>query len=188
MNTGSCTGDSVALTATAEGEFDSLVRLNQRRIFRIIFLHVRDADAADTLTQECFLRAFRQRRSFRGEAAPSTWLIRIAVNLARDYVKNRHLAFWRRLIRSDKEPDHGSRDSRRSPEAMLLVREDVAAIWAAAAHLPSKQKTVFLLRFGEDLSIEEIADSLAMQPGTAKSHLSRALHSVRNRLGVDDGP
>jgi RNA polymerase sigma-70 factor (ECF subfamily) len=69
---------------------------------------------------------------------------------------------------------------------MLLVREDVAAIWAAAAHLPSKQKTVFLLRFGEDLSIEEIAVSLAMRPGTAKSHLSRALQSVRNRLGVGD--
>jgi RNA polymerase sigma-70 factor (ECF subfamily) len=180
-------GDSVTLTAIADDEFDSLIRVNQRRIFRIIFLHVRDADAADTLTQECFLRAFQQRGNFRGGASPTTWLIRIAVNLACDYVKNRRVAFWRRFIRGVK-PDPGLTDRRKNPEAMLLVREDVAAVWAAVEHLPSKQKTVFLLRFGEDLSIEEIAYSLDLRPGTIKSHLSRALDSVRNRLGVDHEP
>jgi RNA polymerase sigma-70 factor (ECF subfamily) len=175
------------VTISGEDEFDSLVRANQRRIYRIIFLHVRDTDAADTLTQECFLRAYQQCRSFRGESSLATWLIRIAVNLARDHVRNRRLAFWRRLIRGETRPDPGLSGSL-TPERVLLAREDVAAIWAAVERLPSRQKSVFLLRFAEDLSIGEIAHSLALRPGTVKSHLSRALSTVRTRLGVDHEP
>jgi RNA polymerase sigma-70 factor (ECF subfamily) len=184
---GTPAGDSMSATLTAEGEFDLLIRAHQRRIYRIIFLHVRDADAADTLTQECFLRAFQQRSSFRGESSPATWLIRIAVNLARDHLKNRRLAFWRRLIRGETQPDAGS-DAGPTPERILLAREDVAAVWAAVERLPSRQRSVFLLRFAEDLSIDEIAHSLALRPGTVKSHLSRALSTVRTRVGVDHEP
>jgi hypothetical protein len=62
-------------------DFDSIVRCNQRRIYRLLLLYLRDADAADTLTQECFLRAFETRARFRGECSLETWLCRIAVNL-----------------------------------------------------------------------------------------------------------
>src|SRR5882672_10230408 len=78
--------------------FDDLVRQHQRRVYRVLFLLLRDPDAADTLTQECFLRAYQKRDGFRGESSADTWLLRIAVNLARDHLRNRRAGFWRRLI------------------------------------------------------------------------------------------
>src|ERR1039457_5271013 len=88
--------------ATAEGIaedcFDEIVRQHQRRVYRVIFLLVKDSDVADTLTQECFLRAYKKRASFRGECALATWLLRIAVNLGRDHGKNRRISFWRKLV------------------------------------------------------------------------------------------
>ncbi|HTE91700.1 MAG TPA: sigma factor, partial [Terriglobales bacterium] len=75
--------------AISPARFDEIIRQHQRRVYRIILLLVKDADAADTLTQECFLRAYRHRNSFRGECAIETWLLRIAVNLVRDHGKNR---------------------------------------------------------------------------------------------------
>src|SRR5436309_9560324 len=81
--------------------FEQLMLQHQRRVYRVIFLLVRDADAADALTQECFVRAFEKRCSFRGESRVDTWLLRIAVNLARDYARNRRASFWKRLVGLD---------------------------------------------------------------------------------------
>src|SRR5438046_9813241 len=74
------------------------MRQHQRRVHRVIFLLVRDDDIADTLTQECFLRAYKKRASFRGECRIETWLLRIAVNLVRDHGKSRRTSFWKRLV------------------------------------------------------------------------------------------
>jgi len=79
-------------------DFDQVVREHQKRVYRVVFLLVRDADVADTVTQECFLRAYSSRERFRGECSISTWLLRIAVNLARDHAKNRRASFWKRLV------------------------------------------------------------------------------------------
>ena len=77
--------------------FDEIMRQHQRRVYRVIFLLVRDADTADTLTQECFLRAYQKRASFRGECRIETWILRIAVNLVRDHGKSRRASFWKRI-------------------------------------------------------------------------------------------
>ena len=84
--------------AASSRNFDEIIRLHQRRVYRVLYVLLRDADAADTLTQECFLRAYRKLETFRGECRIETWLLRIAVNLARDYGKNRRTSFWRRLV------------------------------------------------------------------------------------------
>jgi RNA polymerase sigma-70 factor (ECF subfamily) len=83
-------------------DFDWIVVQHQKQIFRTLLCLVRDADAAEVLTQECFLRAFKKRDTFRGESNLATWLIRIAVNLARDHQKSRRWDFWRRLTRIDR--------------------------------------------------------------------------------------
>jgi RNA polymerase sigma-70 factor, ECF subfamily len=70
----------------------------------------------------------------------------------------------------------------RSAEMTLLTRERVAAVWAAAEKLPERQKTVFLLRFVEDMDILEIAAAAGMKEGTVKANLFRALAAVRDRL------
>jgi RNA polymerase sigma-70 factor (ECF subfamily) len=177
---------TIACRAGAAGitpdDFDSLVLRNQRRIYRLLLLYLRDADAADTLTQECFLRAFETRARFRGECSLETWLVRIAVNLARDHAKNRRRAFWRRLLRSEKAGERGVADPHLSPEGVLLAREEVAAIWSAVGDLSHQQKIVFVLRFAEELALEEVAAVLELELGTVKSHLSRALGTLRRRL------
>src|SRR5437899_4149901 len=89
-------------------DFESVVREHQRRIYRFLFAMLRDPDAASTLTQECFLRAFKNWKSFRGDSSVATWLTKIAVNLARDHRRDRRLAFWRRLFASASDQDIAS--------------------------------------------------------------------------------
>jgi RNA polymerase sigma-70 factor (ECF subfamily) len=78
---------------------------------------------------------------------------------------------------------HAIADPALSPEAQALLSEQVAAIWTAAERLPQKQRTVFLLRFVEDMDLLEIAVATGMKVGTVKTHLFRALRTVRERLG-----
>lgn len=176
-----------AAEGLAEADFDQIMRLHQRRVYRLLLAMVRDPDAADTLTQECFLRAWRKRGSFRGEAAVGTWLIRIAVNLARDHARNRRLAFWRRLFSAPAE-DAGAQAEQlpslaTDPEQALAARQELQAVWSVVEALPRQQRTVFLLRFAEELSLEEIAEVMELRVGTVKAHLFRALGSVKERLG-----
>ncbi|HXJ94465.1 MAG TPA: sigma-70 family RNA polymerase sigma factor [Terriglobia bacterium] len=165
--------------------FDSVVERYQQRIYRILLGMVRDEDAAQTLTQECFLKAYEARSTYRGEASLSTWLIRIAINLAHDYHRNRRLDFWRRLFSSGSDvsevagrlPSGGV-----TPEQDLLAKEKVAAVWSAAEKLSPQQRAVFVLRFVEEMSLEEIAAATNLKLGTVKIHLFRALSGVRKRM------
>jgi RNA polymerase sigma-70 factor (ECF subfamily) len=166
--------------------FDALVALYRPRIFRFILASLRDWDAAETLTQDSFVRAYRARDQFRGDATVQTWLIQIAVNLVRDHVRSGRLQFWRRALRSKVEVGDAGEwlaDRRSSPEAMTLAKQQVEAVWSAAAGLPERQRTVFLLRFVEDLDLLEIAAVTGMKEGTVKAHLFRALQAVRARTG-----
>lgn len=165
--------------------FDEIIRLHQRRVYRVLYLLVKDPDAADTLTQECFLRAYQKLGSFRGECRIETWLLRIAVNLARDHGKSRRISFWRRLIGLEEaeggetRPLHGSQPS---PERVLLAREEMEAVWNAVASLSQQQRAIFLLRFAEEMSLAEIAAILRLSVGTVKAHLFRATARVRETV------
>jgi len=192
-------GPIVERTAPADGAnsitaeaFTDLVREQQRRIYRLLFVLVRDVDAAETLTQECFLRAYAKRGDFRGEANVGTWLVRIALNLARDHAKSRRLAFWRRLMRDDRCGDPGGivahlSDPEPQPERTLIARERLAAVWATVDRLPRRQRTCFLLRFVEEMPLEQIAQAMQVKVGTVKSHLARAVGAVRRHLKEEEG-
>ncbi len=179
------------LTAAA---FEELVRTHQQQIYRILLLQLREHDAAETLTQEVFLRAYTARHTFRGEASIGTWLIRIALNLARDHVRSRRLAFWRRLGRTRPKggdlglPDRLPADPNPSPERHLLARERLAAVWAIVHRLPARQRTCFTLRYVEELSVAAIAEALQLQVGTVKAHLARAVGAIRQHLKESEQP
>lgn len=184
---------AIAAQGITREAFDALVREHQRRIYRILFLQLRDVDAAETLTQECFLRAYAKRDAFRGEASAATWLIRIALNLARDHVRSRRLAFWRHLGRarlgSQPIPLEGVVvDPEPPPERRLIARERVAAMWARVNQLSDRQRTCFLLRFLEEMPIEKIAEVLELKVGTVKAHLARAVAALRLHLQKQEGP
>lgn len=168
-------------------EFNGIVLANQQRIFRVLYSLVRDRDTADTLTQECFLRAYQKRHTFRGDASVATWLVRIATNLARDYGRNRRLAFWRKLF-ADGHAERGERqpleirDPAPSAERALLAQEQLKSVWAVMEQLPRQQRTVFSLRFAGEMSLREIADVMDLEIATVKAHLFRAVAAVKNRV------
>jgi RNA polymerase sigma-70 factor (ECF subfamily) len=165
-------------------DFDAVVHLYWPRVFRFALASLRDRDAAEALTQDCFLHAYKAWERFRGEASIQTWLMRIAVNLVRDAGRNRRLQFWKRLRTADAtEMGAYVRDGRLSPEAEALLREQIAAIWKATATLPERQKSVFLLRFAEEMTLLEIAGATGLTENAVKVHLYRALRTVRTHMG-----
>ncbi len=178
---------AIIVTESAAGfqDFDELVRVYWPRVFRFALASLRDYDAAQTVAQDCFYRAHKNRDRFRGESTLSTWLMQIAVNLIRDHARNRRLQFWKR--RQALEPAaQWTPDGRLSPEGSTAVREKVQAVWRAAAALSEKQRMVFLLRFVEEMELLEIAAVMGLAEGTVKTHLFRAVQAIREQVG-DEG-
>ena len=167
-------------------DFDEVVRVYRPRILRFLLSSLTDRDAAETLTQECFLKAWTARHQFRGDSSLSTWLTRIAVNLMRDHLRSRSLRFWQKtrgqaldvVDISDWVPD-----GRSSPESITLARSRVAEMWQAVDAISAQQRTVFVLRFVEEMELEEIAETIGMNLSTVKSHLYRSLAILRERMG-----
>jgi RNA polymerase sigma-70 factor (ECF subfamily) len=176
--------------ATAEDlaaqEFDRVVAAHRPQIFRFLLASLRDVDLAETLTQECFLKAHRNWKSFRGDSSALTWLMRIAINLQKDHWRNRRMQFWRTAHTNGVDADEASEwlpSGESSPEQQLLARERVKQVWQAVKSLSGRQRTMFLLRYVEEMDIAEIAKSTGLSDGTVKAHLSRALSRVRKELG-----
>ncbi|HEY1185382.1 MAG: sigma-70 family RNA polymerase sigma factor [Bryobacteraceae bacterium] len=173
-------------SASEIDDLDTLVHLYWTRVFRFALASLRDPDAAGSVAQDCFLRAYRSREQFRGDCSIQSWLMRIAVNLIRDYARNRRLQFWKRASASAVDLEAVSQwipDDDASPESRAMAREQLAAVWKAAGGLSERQRTVFLLRFVEDMDLLEIAAATGMKEGTVKLHLFRALQAVRERIG-----
>lgn len=189
MNTLLTLGAAEAGGGATDGssEFDVIVQTYRPRVFRFLLASVRDRESAENLTQDCFLRAYRARDQFRGDSSRTTWLMQIAINLVRKHESNSRLKFWRRALRPGLSPADlrdWLPDRQVSPEAAVLAREQVDAIWCVVTQLSERQRTVFLLRFVEEMDLLEIAGATGMKEGTVKTHLFRALQSVRAKLEV----
>src|SRR5678815_4835446 len=164
-------------------DFEQLVEQNWTRVLRFVFASVRDMDLAETLTQDCFLKAYKSRHAFRGACSVHTWLLRIALNLVRDHARSRRFQFWRKAERVRSEEIRDWPDRNLSPEQRASINEQVHAVWEATSTLSEKQRTVFLLRYVEDLNVCEIAESTGLTESTVNVHLVRAVRSIRKRLG-----
>jgi RNA polymerase sigma-70 factor (ECF subfamily) len=167
--------------------FDDLaavIEIHRPRIFRFLLASLRDPDLAETLTQETFLRAWNSRSTFRGDCSTATWLTRIALNLIRDHTRTDRFRFWRRVSAQTVDPDEIASflphpDS--PAESRLIATEQVALLWRAVSTLSSRQRTIFLLRFVEEMELSEIVSATGIPLSTVKSHLYRALTRVRER-------
>jgi RNA polymerase sigma-70 factor (ECF subfamily) len=166
-------------------DFDRVVATYWPRIFRFVMASVRDRDAADTLTQDCFWKAYRSRAQFRGDCSLNTWLMKIAINSIRKFVRNQRLQFWRRVQSAALDTRSISDwfpDSTMSAEARAVLNEEVKAVWDATQSLAPRQRHIFLLRFMEDMNTFEIAQATGLSEGTVKTHLFRAVHKVKRIL------
>ena len=170
----------------AAHEFTCVVERHRPQIFRFLLASTRDVDLAETLTQECFLKAHRNWGGFRGDSSAMTWLMRIAINLQKDHWRNRRMQFWRQTQTNAVDLDEASEwlpSGERSAEQLLLAREQVKRVWQSVKGLSERQRTVFLLRFVDEMELSEIARATGLSEGTVKAHLSRALARVRTELG-----
>ena len=169
----------------AAQEFASIVESHRPQIFRFLLASLRDVDLAETLTQECFLKAHRNWKSFRGDSSAMTWLMRIAINLQKDHWRNRRLQFWRHTRANAVDLEDASDwlpSGERTVEQQMLAQEKVAQVWKAVGGLSERQRTVFLQRYVEERELSEIAEATGLSEGTVKAHLSRALGRVRAEL------
>ena len=173
-------------------DFDTVVRLYWPRIFRFALASLRDRDAAQTVAQDCFLKAYRGRERFRGEASLLTWLMQIAVNLVRDNARNRRLQFWRRAPAYPVDGDavrNWIPDAGIDPEQRILVQEQVDAVWNATARLPERQRTVFLLRYVEEMELLEDRRRHRVERGSREdSSVPRAAvgAGIRGEVAMND--
>ena len=167
-------------------EFSAVVARHRAQIFRFLLASTRDVDLAETLTQDCFLKAHRNWASFRGESSAMTWLLRIAINLQKDHWRNRRMQFWRHTRANAVDLGEASEwlpSGERSAEQQLLARERVRQVSKVVAGLSERQRAVFLLRYVEEAELREIARATGLSEGTVKAHLSRAVTRVRAELG-----
>lgn len=185
---GKQTADQLLVARVQRGDkaaFDVLVGKYQHKIVKLIGRYVRDHAEALDIAQETFIKAYRALPRFRGDSAFYTWLYRIAINTAKNYL----VAENRRPIDQHvdlQDPEQYDMQSRLrdvdTPEALLLTEEIRHTVEAAIEKLPEELRTAIVLREMEGLSYEEIAQAMDCPVGTVRSRIFRAREAIGNSL------
>lgn len=166
--------------------FDLLVSKYQRRLSRLLSRFLRDSADIEDVTQEAFVKAYRALPSFRGESAFYTWLYRIGINTAKNFLTS---AGRRPTISAEVEDEDGESldlssqvPDYHTPEAELMNQQILAAVNAAVERLPEELRTAITLREMEGLSYEEIAAAMNCPIGTVRSRIFRAREAIAAEL------
>jgi len=168
-------------------DIDALIRVYKPKVFRFVAFSLTDRDAAESITQDCFLKAHLTRDQFRGDCSMSTWLMRIAFNLVRDHTKSQKFRFWKNAASTAVDAHDASlrlASGASSAEARLIAKERVEMVHRTLQELSDKQRSVFVMRFVEEMDLPEIAAVTGMSLPTVKTHLYRAVGAIRARLGA----
>ncbi|MRW93238.1 RNA polymerase sigma factor RpoE [Duganella sp. FT80W] len=166
--------------------FDLLVAKYQRRLMRLLSRIVHDPTEAEDVVQETFIKAYRALRHFRGDSAFYTWLYRIGINTAKNFLATQ----GRRTPTStdaDAEQAESFNDGEHlrdinTPESMLASKQIAQTVNAAMDALPVDLRTAIALREIEGLSYEEISDIMACPIGTVRSRIFRAREVIAEKL------
>ena len=166
--------------------FELLVVKYQRKLGRLLSRWVRDPAEVEDVTQEAFIKAYRALPSFRGESAFYTWLYRIAINTAKNYL----VALGRRAPTTtgfDNEEAEGFEDAEQlrdsnTPETELEGKQVAAVVNKAMEALPEDLRTAITLREIEGLSYDEIASVMNCPIGTVRSRIFRAREAIATEL------
>lgn len=165
--------------------FDLLVRKYQHKIAKLISRYVYDRTEVEDVTQEAFIKAYRAIAGFRGESAFYTWLYRIAINTAKNYLVSQ----GRRLPTTDIDSEEAEQSAEGSvlreiatPEHTLLTSEIAETVTAAMEALPEDLRTAITLREIEGLSYDEIAAVMDCPIGTVRSRIFRAREAIDKQL------
>lgn len=166
--------------------FDLLAQKYQRRLMRLLSRIVRDPAEAEDVVQETFIKAYRALRHFRGDSAFYTWLYRIGINTAKNFL----------VTQGRRTPTSTETDAERAeafddgdhlrdintPESVLASKQIAQTVNAAMDALPVDLRTAIALREIEGLSYEEISDIMACPIGTVRSRIFRAREVIAEKL------
>jgi RNA polymerase sigma-70 factor (ECF subfamily) len=176
-----------AKPVTELDDIDALVRTYQARLLRFVTFSTGDPDLAESVTQDTLLKAYNSRENFRGECSINTWLTGIAINVTRDHLRTEKYKFWKRVRSSAidiQEMASFIPSDHSGPEGQLLAKEKVKRLSRVLETLSYNQRTIFLMKFSEEMQVSEISEALGMSINTVRTHLHRALKAVRSQLGV----
>ena len=180
-------GDEELVALARAGDqraFEELVERHKQKAYRIAFDFSRDREEAKDLSQEAFLRAYTHLGNFDGRSAFYTWFYRILVNVCLDYKRRKQrttLEEFNEAVENQMEPSHGSQKPP-SPDQHVIATQLSRRVGAALEALPAKQRTAFILKNHQGLSIKEIAEMMQTAEGTVKVHLHRAVTALRQTL------
>lgn len=167
--------------------YDLLVLKYQHRIVGLVSRYMRDQDEVLDVTQEAFIKAYRALPGFRGESAFYTWLYRIAINTAKNYLVSRS----RRPPDTDIDVDQGDAHEGsialsdiENPENRLEGDQLKAVVYKAIDDLPEELKVAVTLREFEGLSYEEIASIMECPVGTIRSRIFRAREAIEKKIAA----
>jgi RNA polymerase sigma-70 factor (ECF subfamily) len=167
--------------------FDLLVIKYQRKLARLLSQFIRDAAEVEDVTQETFIKAYRSLSSFRGESAFYTWLYRIGINAAKNFL----VAQKRRASNTTNGFDIGDAENfeegsqlreLNTPESELMSRQIAQTVHQTLQALPEELRTAITLREIEGLSYEEIANIMNCPTGTVRSRIFRAREAIADKL------
>jgi RNA polymerase sigma factor (sigma-70 family) len=157
-----------------EASFNELVRRYQEKVYWIAHRFVNDHDQADDITQDVFVKIYSALKQFRGESGFYTWLYRITVNVALNALRKQRLKDFIRIDEFFETAD----DENDQPDIQFEKDEQQKLIEEAIAKLPEKQKAVFILRYHEELSYEEISLILKTSIGGLKANYFHAAKKI----------
>ena len=172
--------------ATELDDIDQLVHRYGARLLRFVAFSIGDQDLAQSIVQDCFMKAYNARENFRGDCSVQTWLNRIALNMILDHQRTQKFRFWRAFRKTAVDiteiasilPSEAS-----TPEKDLLRQERAAQVAKALESLSFNQRTIFLMHFQEGMTMPEISSAIDMSVNTVKTHLHRAVKAVRQKIG-----
>jgi RNA polymerase sigma-70 factor (ECF subfamily) len=170
-----------------KGAFDLLVLKYQHKIVNLVMRYVRDPDQALDITQEAFLKAYRALPRFRGDAAFYTWMYRIAVNTAKNYLaaqRRRPMDVELDLQDPEQYELHAKLRETDTPEGVTLSIELHETVERAIAALPEDLRTAIVLRELDGMSYEEIAETMECPVGTVRSRIFRARDAISKKIGA----
>jgi RNA polymerase sigma-70 factor (ECF subfamily) len=180
-------GDDELVALARKGSraaFEELVERHKQKAYRIAFDFTRDREEAKDLSQEAFLRAYTKLANFDGRSGFYTWFYRILVNLCLDYkrrAKHRPHEPLEEGIETRLDPT-AQPSQAISPDQHAMAGQFSRKVSVALDTLPAKQRTVFILKNHQGLSIKEIAALMEAAEGTVKVHLHRAVTALRKSL------
>jgi len=159
-----------------EKAFDQLVRNNLNNVFGFFMKVTRDEMSAEDLTQDVFMKLYKNLKNFRHDSDFSTYLYRINSNTVNSWITRNK---WKNLLHLDQAPDKGAYDIKNETE---WSKEE---LWNEISKLPNKQRRVMILRITDSLSYSEISKITGMSEGTAKVNFHHGLKKLKEVLSND---